>query len=116
MRIGVAGGREFRDAPKVTQVIQVFDRATRGGFVPKLVHGGARGADSLAAQIADSRGWWLEEHPAEWTRYGLGAGPIRNQAMCDSGLDVLVALPGGAGTADMTRRARAAGILVLTAS
>jgi hypothetical protein len=46
---------------------------------------------------------------------GKAAGSIRNQRMLDAEkhIDVVVAFPGGRGTADMVRRARAAGIHVL---
>ena len=44
---------------------------------------------------------------------GRSAGPIRNQAMLDEGRpDLVVAFPGHHGTADIVRRARAAGIKV----
>jgi len=38
---------------------------------------------------------------------------MRNQQMVDYGLDGLAAFPGGNGTADMVRRARAAGVTVM---
>lgn len=44
---------------------------------------------------------------------GKAAGPIRNQRMLDEGKpDLVVAFPGGRGTADMVRRAKAAGVPV----
>jgi len=50
---------------------------------------------------------------AEWHRHGKRAGPIRNQRMLEEGQpDLIVAFPGGHGTADMVRRARQAGIEV----
>lgn len=54
----------------------------------------------------------LEVFKADWKTYGKAAGPIRNQAMVDSGADVaLVFLYGkSVGTKDCARRARAAGI------
>lgn len=51
---------------------------------------------------------------ANWTRDGKAAGPIRNQRMIDEGKpDLVVAFPGGRGTADMVRRAKAAGVKVM---
>jgi len=54
----------------------------------------------------------LEVFKADWKTYGKAAGPIRNQALVDSGADVaLVFLYGkSVGTKDCARRARAAGI------
>ena len=51
--------------------------------------------------------------PADWKRYGRGAGPARNQAMLvEFNPQLLVAFPGGKGTADMVRRAQKAGVRV----
>ena len=46
-----------------------------------IVHGAARGADRLAGRVAQALGWPVEEHPADWTRYGRAAGHKRNLAM-----------------------------------
>ena len=52
--------------------------------------------------------------PADWKQYGRGAGPIRNREMLQySEPDIVVAFPGGAGTADMIRAARTAGYPVV---
>jgi len=51
---------------------------------------------------------------ANWAELGRKAGPIRNQQMLDEGKpNLVVAFPGGRGTADIVRRARAAGIEVV---
>lgn len=50
---------------------------------------------------------------ADWKTHGRAAGPIRNQRMIDEWKPTLViAFAGGRGTADMIRRAKAAGIEV----
>ena len=49
----------------------------------------------------------IEEFPANWAKHGNMAGPIRNQAMLVKGKpDLVLAFPGGRGTADMVNRAR----------
>lgn len=54
---------------------------------------------------------------ADWSKYGKAAGPMRNQKMLDEYKpDLVVALPGGRGTADMVSRARVAGVEVIEAS
>ena len=59
-----------------------------------------------------SRAVWCETYPAAWDR-GRRAGPERNQRMIEIGEpDGGVAFPGGCGTADMVRKARAAGLVV----
>lgn len=109
-RIGVTGGRDFADFNLVVHALRQMPPDA------VLVHGAARGADRLCAE------WWgdiqerrVEAHPADWQRHGKAAGVLRNQEMLDSGLDLLVAFPGGRGTADMVRRAKAAGVPVLDA-
>ena len=109
----VCGGRDFNDIEKLSRTLD--ELLTLYG-VRKLVHGCAAGADRLADQWAESRKIKLiKRHPADWAKHGNAAGPIRNQEMLDDNrhLDVIVAFPGGRGTADMVRRARAAGIPIL---
>lgn len=78
-----------------------------------FIHGTCRGVDQTGAMIARRFGWDVEAYPALWKVHGRAAGPIRNQQMLDTGIDVLLAFPmeGGRGTQDMIRRAKKAGIL-----
>lgn len=46
-----------------------------------LVHGGARGVDTIAGEVGASLGYEVRVYPADWERYGRGAGPIRNKHM-----------------------------------
>lgn len=80
-----------------------------------LVHGGARGADRIAAGIGRALWFQIEAHPAEWRRLGRGAGPIRNTTMVQLGADVVLAFPIGRspGTRDLIAKATAAGIPVV---
>jgi len=79
-----------------------------------VIAGGARGADTMAARWAESRGVELYVVTAEWDKLGRKAGPIRNQRMLSEHKpELAVAFPGGRGTDDMVRRAESAGILVL---
>ena len=82
-----------------------------------VIAGGARGADTLGAEWAKGQGIPCEVYMADWEGLGRKAGPIRNQRMLDEGKpDLVVAFPGGRGTADMVRRAHAAGLAVLVIS
>lgn len=105
MRFGVTGGRDYDDVTTVADVLSALPNAV-------LVHGAASGADTLAARHWAGLGRPTEPHPADWTTHGKAAGPLRNQEMVDSHLDLLIAFPGGRGTADMVRRAEAAGVPV----
>ena len=106
MRVIACGGRDFIN----------YDTIMRGlgwlGLNTKLAHGDAPGADRLAARFGISRGWEVTPFPAEWKKHGNAAGPIRNQQMLDTFLpDIVIAFPGGKGTADMVQRAFEAGVL-----
>jgi hypothetical protein len=104
----VCGGRGYRDRERVFAELNALDR--RHGLTA-LIHGGASGADTLAGMWAREWGLTVWVYPAEWAKHGKAAGPIRNQDMIDRGKpDLVVAFPGGKGTADMVRRARAANI------
>lgn len=79
-----------------------------------VVNGGASGADAMSSQWGLSRQLWVRQFPADWDKHGRGAGPIRNQRMLDEVKpDLVIAFPGGRGTADMVKRAKAAGVKVL---
>lgn len=78
-----------------------------------IISGAASGADSAASDFAVINYCKLEEYPAEWDKHGVRAGYIRNQRMLDDGKpDLVVAFPGGKGTAMMIRIAKKAGIPV----
>lgn len=113
LRVLVCGGREFADRGLLSGVMQSVVWQQHG-YPAVLIHGDARGADRLAAEWASRHGVPVEPYPADWERDGRGAGPIRNQRMLDEGMpDLVVAFPGGRGTADMVQRARAAGIEII---
>lgn len=77
------------------------------GEMTLLIHGDARGADRLAARWAVQNGVPVKAFPANWRAHGLAAGPMRNEQMLVEGMPQLViAFPGGRGTADMVRRVR----------
>lgn len=87
-------------------------KSGRDAFAPSLViHGGAQGADRIAREWCICRKVECRGYAADWKRHGRAAGPIRNQRMLDDGKpDLVIAFPGGRGTADMVRRAIATGI------
>ncbi len=116
MRVLVCGGRDYSDFDRVKAVLDEY--AARAGMlrtVLTIIEGGASGADRLAALWCDMNPSNLHHitEPADWSAHSKAAGPIRNQKMIDEHNPHLVlAFPGGKGTADMVRRARAAGIEV----
>lgn len=111
MKILVCGGRDYSDQGTVARVLDDYERES--AQLPTLIHGAARGADTIAAVYAECRGWQVERYPAEWGKYGTYAGPLRNRRMLDEGKpDLVIAFAGGRGTADMIRRAEKAGVQV----
>ena len=110
VRVIVCGSRNLTDVLAIESALRALDpRPT------VLVHGAARGVDTIAALWATRNGIAVEAHPAEWDAYGRGAGPRRNSHMASLGADLCVAifadrLDPKSGTADMLRKARRAGI------
>lgn len=111
MKVLVCGGREYKDAERIRQVLSAFHAAQP---IARLIEGGATGADKIAAAWAHSERVPFTTYPANWSYHGKAAGPIRNKRMLDEGKpDVVIAFPGGAGTAHMVKIAKDAGVEVL---
>jgi hypothetical protein len=118
MRLLVCGSRTWTDRTRLWQVLDRLVSDHGDGQVVTVMEGDARGADRLAGQLARERGWRLERYPADWRGDGRAAGFRRNARMLQQGRpDLVVAFTVGPlqesrGTADMVRRARAAGVPV----
>jgi predicted Rossmann-fold nucleotide-binding protein len=111
MRVIICGGRSYEDQNAVNGVLD----ALRSRYARlTVIQGGANGADQLAREWAFRQSSvCLINETADWKRHGRDAGPRRNQLMIDEHKpDLVIAFPGGRGTADMVRRARQAGIEV----
>lgn len=79
-----------------------------------VIHGAASGVDAAFAEACSDLDVTQERHPADWDRYGKGAGPRRNAEIISAGADLCIAvhrfLPNSKGTKDAVQRAIAAGI------
>lgn len=108
MRILVCGSRDWSEREPIRNYLASQD----GNHT--LIHGAARGADSIAGEVAAALGWEVLPFPAEWERYGRAAGPRRNRAMLAARPDIVVAfhdsLDASRGTKDMLRQARRSGV------
>lgn len=104
MRVLVCGGRDYFDAERVDAVLDIVD--------PTLViHGDAKGADAMAANWAVRRGVEHRCFKADWHLHGKSAGMKRNRLMLVEGKPQLViAFPGGVGTAGMVGAAMQRGV------
>ena len=107
MKALICGGRDYRDAAHMLSVLRQFP-------ITEIIHGGARGADTLADVYAREAGIPVTVFPADWKGDGAAAGFIRNGRMLAEGKpDIMIAFPGGGGTADMVKRAWKAGVRVV---
>lgn len=134
LRVLVCGGRNYTDRDRVYRELnalcgEITEEHPFGTTHLHIIHGGAPGADLFADEYAVVHWCGLSEFPADWgnifregaivrqradgTYYDAAAGMVRNQRMLDEGRpDLVLAFPGGSGTADMIRRARRAGVEV----
>ncbi len=107
MRVLVCGDREGFDHDAIVTRLCAFPLGTM------IVHGACRGVDNQAAFIAARLGLEDEPHPYIGS-LGKAGGPIRNQQMLDSGIDLVIAfhsnLSKSKGTKDMLARARKANV------
>jgi hypothetical protein len=112
MRVLVCGGRNYANWGRVRNTLDLLHRTRRN--ITCIIHGGAHGADTLADDWADIRDIKSFTYPADWKSHGRAAGPIRNRRMIEEGKpDLVIAFPGGRGTANMVRQAKEAGIEVI---
>ena len=112
-RILVCGGRDWSNGIMVSGCLDGFrNEYHHKGRPIVIVQGGATGADFLAKQYAIKNDIPYEEFVAEWNKYGRAAGHKRNTAMLDSGIDIVIAFPGGRGTQDTVGKAEKRGIRV----
>lgn len=116
-RILITGSRDWNDGQRILDALEwVSTNHPPSSFT--VVHGGARGADTMAHAAAESMGMETEVHPADWDKHGKAAGVIRNQHMVNLGADICLAFPVGEsrGTRHCMGAAHKAGIRVVDCS
>lgn len=102
-RLLVTGSRDWWDVAVVHQALEAVLRKWQRlyGCQPDqivVVHGMAKGADTIARRVALQLGMRVEDHPVkdwEWKRYGNAAGHRRNARMVAHGALGCVAFPLG---------------------
>lgn len=111
MRVLVCGGRNYNDGEKLSAVLRKLHEEAG---IDLLMEGGAHGADYLAHVWAQMNDVENVRYEADWENQGSFAGPMRNKRMLEEGQpDLVIAFPGGRGTADMVNKARRAGVEVV---
>lgn len=120
MRVCVTGGRTFTDRSWLWAGLDLLHEVTGG--ITEIIEGGAPGADARAAEWSRYR---LGKEPttveAEWERFSAGlkqgqknpAGMIRNNKMVAMRPDIVLAAPGGNGTAHMVGVSQKSGLKVI---
>ena len=116
--IAAGGGRDLA-WPHQRIAAELLARSG-GRLVHLVLHGGARGADAAIGRAAGQLGWCSLAMPAQWQQHGRAAGPIRNRELLQQAIAraeahaspgslasvLVVAFPGGPGTASLVQLAR----------
>jgi len=104
MRLIIAGYREFHDYPLLRKKVS---HLTKGHTIATILSGKCRGADTLGERFAKEFGIPVEDHPAEWTKHGKAAGPIRNWEMVENATHAIVFdHPLARGSKDLIKQAK----------
>jgi hypothetical protein len=129
MRVCVTGGRDFTSHEQRMWLyagLNMLDEISGG--ILEIIEGGARGADLAAKNWAmwkkacdRKRIIKITTVDAQWEKYSVGlkhgqknpAGLIRNNQMVALRPDVVLACPGGPGTAHMVAASKKAGLKVI---
>jgi hypothetical protein len=111
VRVIVTGGRDYTRRSKVYDILNLLH--------PSDIYVGCcpTGVDAFVRDWA-SENWntHLKVFKADWDQFRKAAGPLRNKAMLlagDKNDFIVVAFPGGDGTADCVRQAKKLGYHVL---
>lgn len=105
----ITGGRDYTNRDYMfLKLDDIYSYYKLMGIPIAIMSGCARGADTLALEWAYDRNVATREYPADWKKHGKRAGPLRNLEMLKAGFDVLLAFPGGTGTAHMVNISKAA--------
>lgn len=109
MKTIIAGSR----TATLPQVMKALELCPFTSEITEVVSGCARGADSYGEMLAEEFKTPIKRFPAEWEKYGRGAGHIRNGLMAEYS-DALIAVWDGisTGTFDMIKKAESNGLKI----
>jgi hypothetical protein len=111
-KVIVAGSREFNDYNLLKSKLDYYlSRKVAEGDKIIIISGTANGADKMGERYAKEKGYYIEQHPADWNSFGKSAGYRRNLEMANVA-DALVAFWDGVsnGTKHMINIAEAKGL------
>ena len=112
-RILVCGDRNWDDRDLIFDTLDEWNKL----YNLTIIHGGAKGADSMAGEWAIANHCPLLVFYADWHIHGRAAGPIRNKRMLeegrpDEGFVFHNNFSNSSGSKDMARRLMEAGLPV----
>ena len=105
-KVIIAGTRTFNDYEILKKYLdhQLRNKATTHRIC--IISGCAKGPDQLGIRYAIEKGYQVLKYPADWNKYGLAAGPIRNTQMINNADAVIVFYDGKSkGTQDTINKA-----------
>ena len=83
-KVVIAGCRDYNNYDEAKEYIDSCLKNIRSKNNIVIISGCASGADALGERYALENGYEVEKFPADWSKYGRGAGPIRNRKMAES--------------------------------
>lgn len=106
MNIAIVGGRDFSDYTLLKESLSAYI-SIYSGIPDNIVSGGAKGADTLAAQFAAEMDIPLLVFKPDYQKYGRGATLVRNTQIIENA-DVVFAFWDGQskGTKDSINKAK----------
>lgn len=113
----ITGSRFWRNQDAIMSKLMIeIALANQHNETLLILHGDCEsGADRLAETICETHGIHSARVKARWTKFGKGAGPVRNDVMVQLKPDKVLAfhadLSKSKGTKDCVERAKAAGIV-----
>jgi len=102
MKLVIAGGRSRR---LNKHDLELLDEIYEQENITTVISGDCHGVDKAGAEWAEKKNIHVWREPANWSKYGRRAGPIRNEKMAKMA-DVVVLFPGGVGTNSMYQMAK----------
>jgi hypothetical protein len=93
VKVLVCGSRQFSDS--LTATVTIMDRLASLPEGAVVIHGGALGADKIAAEVAADYGHEVHAFYADWDKHGKKAGIIRNLQMLAERPDLVIAFWNG---------------------
>ena len=82
-RVVIAGCRYYNNYDDAKSYIDECLMSINKEHTVIIVSGGAVGADAIGERYAAEHGLKLERYPANWSKYGKKAGPMRNRQMAE---------------------------------